>query len=84
MQLRTGLHRESAIETNDENTPGWIRTNGFLLRRQALYPLSYRRMDNRINILGCTDVKYSIGIERLSREKITCQKDQFEKMSVKN
>lgn len=44
MQLRTGLHRESAIETNDENTPGWIRTNGFLLRRQALYPLSYRRV----------------------------------------
>src|ERR1051326_3704538 len=42
---------EIEVITAASNTPGEIRTLGLLLRRQALYPLSYRRItipyDNR-------------------------------------
>ncbi len=40
---------QPALETSLYDTPGKIRTYGLLLRRQALYPLSYRRA-LRINI----------------------------------
>lgn len=39
----SGVRAASPNGTLRGNAPGWIRTSDFLLRRQALYPLSYGR-----------------------------------------
>ncbi len=51
VQERGSNTGSQGVESNEEAetrvyTPGRIRTVGLLLRRQALYPLSYRRVYN--------------------------------------
>ena len=42
--------RQLALQRNARDTPGWDRTNGLLLRRQTLYPLSYGRARSHYSI----------------------------------